>query len=172
MILRTESRLSFAVIAALGTLLAQTRPAAMNPFGTGKDIEGTWAAASRTAVSITGNVAFTSNKLTILHKDFPLTLVREIDRQHLAEVGKIVDYLRPPSSARLYRTLISRRSILVNGNTICGPNADAKWILAVADKNELSLAFFSSDSEPKLDYGTVSTGHDLCGTYSYVMSEK
>jgi hypothetical protein len=53
-------------------------------------------------------------------------------------------------------------------NSICGL-ADAKWMLAVysKDSRSLSLAFFSSESEPPIDYEVLGAGHDLCGTFGY-----
>jgi hypothetical protein len=139
--------------------------ATVPPLG---EVSQTWLAASKTAMSITGNITFASNKMTIREKVFPLKLVREIDSQHLEDVGKIVDRPQPPSSARLYKTAISKHASLVNGNTICGPGADARWVLVVSGSRELSLAFFSGDSEPNLDIQSVESDNNLCGTYAYV----
>jgi hypothetical protein len=42
---------------------------------------------SRTAVSMTGDIALTRSMMTMLHKNFSLTLVREIERKRLEDVG-------------------------------------------------------------------------------------
>jgi hypothetical protein len=127
-----------------------------------------WVAASTTALSITGDVTLTPHKIVMSHKEFPLTPAREIDKQRLYDVGQILDYGQAPPSARLYKTRISGRSHLVNGNTICGPNEDARWVLVVESNDNLSLAFFSGESEPNLDYHVVRVSYYLCGTYSYI----
>ena len=145
----------------------RTKAAAPLPVVGNKNQEELWIAASRTAVSITGNVALASNSMTISHKSFPLALVRDIDSQHLADAGRIVD-VSQPSNGRLYRTLISRRSRFINGNTVCGPDADAKWILAVFTDRQMSLAFFSGSNEPDLGYTAGEVGDRLCGTYAYM----
>ena len=132
-----------------------------------------WAATSNTAVSITGNILLTSQAITISHKQFPIEFVREIDKQDLNNNDKLFEpFMRytfmKPLAARLYKTLISRNVKFLNGNTICGPNADATWMLAAFAKDNLSLAFFSSTDEPNLDYKVVEVSHDLCGTFTYV----
>ena len=135
-----------------------------------------WAATSQTAVSITGNIVVTPQAITISHKEFPLEFVRQVDKQHFKDVARIIEpfmqhMFMQPLSARLYKTLISRDVQLLNGNTMCGPNA-AKWMLAAYSEDHLSLAFFSSAEEPNLDYKVVETSHDLCGTFTYIDPKK
>lgn len=131
-----------------------------------------WTAVSRTAISITGDVRLKGETIALARQNFPLTAIREIDRSLLGDVARIVAMPPPastqPISAKLFKTMISRNVRLLHGNTICGPGADAKWVLAVFANENLSLAFFSSRDEPKLDYAAIETGHDLCGTYTYV----
>lgn len=96
--------------------------------------------------------------------DYPLTLIRDVDAEHLSDAGKIVGEIKP-TEARLYRIKIPARAKLVNGNTLCGPKA-ANWMLAVPQNaHSLSLAFFSGDSEPNL--ATASESTELCGTFGY-----
>jgi len=99
---------------------------------------------------ITGDVLITPEHITFSHRTFKIRLVREIDKVNLSDVGKILDAFQTPS----------------NENILCGPN-DAKWMLAGYGNNYLSVAFFSSDTEPKLDYQSVVVGHNLCGTFNY-----
>jgi hypothetical protein len=133
----------------------------------------TWTAMSRTAMAITGDVGLTSSTITIKNTDYPLKLVREVAANDLADTGKIVNE-EHPSAARLYNSFISKTAVLLNGNTICGPDEDATWTLAVYTTGDkgldtgLSLAFFTGSAEPSLNYQTVSTGHDLCATFAYV----
>jgi hypothetical protein len=123
-----------------------------------------WLAGSTTAMSITGDIKMSSSKLTMVGRDYLLTLVRDITAEHLSDAGKIVDETKP-TGARLYRITIPARAKLVNGNTICSPK-DANWLLAVTRKeNILSLAFFSGDGEPNLV--TARESNELCGTFGY-----
>jgi hypothetical protein len=123
-----------------------------------------WVAGSTTAMSITGDIKLSSSKLTMVGRDYLLTLVRDIAAEHLSDAGKIVDETKP-TGARLFRTNIPARAKLVKGNTICGPK-DAMWLLAVTqDSRSLSLAFFSGNSEPNLASASEST--ELCGTFGY-----
>jgi hypothetical protein len=131
-----------------------------------------WMATSTTAMSITGDIVLRPHKITMVGKSFRISLVREISGRRLRDIAKIVDSPRLPSSARLYRTVISRRSRLVNGNTICGPDEDAKWMLTATHGDDLSLAFFSGEAEPNLDYRAVEVGHYLCATFGYQRQAK
>jgi hypothetical protein len=125
-----------------------------------------WAPMSHTAMAITGNVQLAEDKVVIDGADFPLTLVRSIEATMLGDAGKIVGVTQP-SSATLYKTNILSSSKFENGSTLCGDDA-VTWILTVYEgESQLSMALFSSVEEPSLKYDVVSTGHDLCGTYSY-----
>jgi len=133
-----------------------------------KSSKQVWIAASQTARSITGDITLTSDKLILAHTTFPLTFVRDVKKEKLEDAGKIVDLSGSPSSARLFKTLVSRHSILLNSNTICGPDADATWMLAVYNRGTLSLTFFSGAKEPNLDYKAAEASPYICGTYMYV----
>jgi len=123
-----------------------------------------WIAGSTTAMSITGDIKISSGKLTMVGRDYPLTLVKDIGAGQLGDAGKIVDETKP-SGASLYRTKVPARVKLVKGNTICGPK-DANWLLVVTqDAHSLSLAFFSGDGEPNI--ATASDSTELCGTFGY-----
>lgn len=130
-----------------------------------------WAPSSTTAISITGTVTLAAHQLKIANKTFPLTLAQQIDKAHLADVGKIVDASEQPSSASLFKTLIPKRAALLHSNTICGAE-DATWMLAVFGKDSLSLAFFSGANQPNLDPKIVANSTSLCGTYAYASSSQ
>lgn len=170
---KQEFRLALLLAIGLLTpfLLAQTT-STVHQFATAatkarSDCAETWTAASTTAMSITGDIAITPKGISFARKTFKIRLVREIDKAHLDDAGRIADAGESPPSARLYRILIPRTTILLNKNTMCGPH-DAKWVLAVYGNRALSLAFFSGGTEPNLDYQSVAVSHDLCGTYSYI----
>jgi hypothetical protein len=128
-----------------------------------------WVAMSHTAMSITGDITLSSDKLTMGGADYPLTLVRTIDAQHLSDVGRLFDGTKP-IGASLYKTNIPATAKPLKGGTICAKGA--KWLLTAKGsspydkKPELSLASFSSDAEPNLATATEST--ELCATFTYV----
>ncbi len=128
------------------------------------ETKSSWSAMSKTAVAITGDVALSSNEITIKNVDYPLTLVRDIPPDEVAEVARIVSETRP-SGAQLFKV---ERNI----PEVCDP-AQATWMLAVFQAGEkgidsgLSLAFFTGGNQPNLNYEIVSNNRDLCGTFAY-----
>jgi hypothetical protein len=129
-----------------------------------------WTAMSNTAMSITGDIELSSNELTLAGKSYALVLVSNIAAPQLAAAGEIVA-MAQPTTASLYKLSIPAGTKLVNGNTICGPNA-ANWLLTVIGTGPpaqtdqmLSLAFFSGSGKPDLASAANSTS--LCGTFSY-----
>ena len=161
----------FVVLVTLSSsaLAQNVRPSKKEPIRRG--LQERWLATSNTALAITGDIKLSPTKLTMARRDYPLTLVRDIDAQHLSDIGKSFasDH---PTAARLYKTRIPAKARLLNGNDICGP-WDANWLLAVNENNTddngptLSLAFFSGDSEPHLDYEAIENTTNLCETYGY-----
>jgi hypothetical protein len=125
-----------------------------------------WPAMSHTAASITGDISMAPGKLTMVQVDYPLALVKDVSGNNLTEAGKIVDETEP-ADAHLYRITISKDAHLIDENTLCSD--DARWMLAVYSKNRrsLSLAFFSSENEPTIDYSVIRSSTALCGTFSY-----
>jgi hypothetical protein len=141
----------------------ETSALATSDPNTQAQIATTWIAMSRTAMSITGDITVSPSEITISNMAYSLIASRDIDAEHLGDAGNIVSQSQP-SSARLYKTNIPK---------VCG-NDEAKWMLVVYNdtpgesySHRLSLAFFSGNQEPSLDYNVVSVGHDLCGTFGY-----
>jgi hypothetical protein len=133
-----------------------------------------WVAGSTSAMGITGDISISPDKLIIKGKDYPLVLVRDIDAQQLSDAGKIVNAMKPPTWARLYKTKFPVGPKLGKGyyTSVCGPK-DANWLLTVygnspyGNEPQLSLAFFSGDNEPNLNYEVVSKSTELCGVLMY-----
>ena len=129
-----------------------------------------WVAEGTTAMAITGDIKLAPDKITIMSHDYPLTLVRDVESGQFADVARLMAVR--PTSARLYKIKIPKRTKLVNGNNMCG-TVDSNWMLAVYSRDvyskgrELSLAFFSGEDEPNLDYKVISTSTALCGTFGY-----
>jgi hypothetical protein len=132
--------------------------------------EQKWTAMSNTAMSITGSIELSSNELTMAGKSYALVLASNVVPPQLGAAGLLVS-MAQPTTASLYKLSIPSTTKLLNGNTICGPNA-ANWLLTVIGTSPpvqtdqmLSLAFFSGSAQPDLASAANSTS--LCGTFSY-----
>src|SRR5579864_8526280 len=83
-----------------------------------------YTAYSETAMSITGDIELASDKITILQRDYPLTLVHDIAMHHLNDIGNFVSRTSP-QSARLYKVKIPSSVKFLYDNDICGKNRSA-----------------------------------------------
>ncbi len=66
-----------------------------------------------------------------------------------------------PTSAKLFKIVLPKDARLLNGNTICGADHDATWVLAVFAEARLSLAFFSGARQPELNPAIVANGRNF-----------
>jgi len=126
---------------------------------------GYWRAASKTAQSITGDVAISDTKLSINFSNFDIVRARDLQP---AEVSSVFN---TDSSAHktggLYGLSIPGAKKFLHKNTLCG-SEDTRWMAAYADGKSLQLAFFSGAKAPVFTPDAISNSTNLCGTYSYV----
>lgn len=126
---------------------------------------GYWRAESKTAKSITGDVAISPAILTINFYGFNIVRARDLGP---AEVSSIFDAdSNGNEKARLYGLNIPATKKFLHKNTLCGSD-DTRWMVAYADGNSLQLAFFSGEKPPVFTVDAISNSTSLCGTYSYV----
>lgn len=124
-----------------------------------------WEATSKTAMSITGDIVLSADRLTMAGKAFPIQLVREYgDARQMDGLSKVIAHT-PPRRVRVYKTRIEPSVQLENGNNLCG---DAATWLFVVDQPpggfaKLTLAVFSGVDEPT----PLTSERMLCGTYNY-----
>jgi hypothetical protein len=127
--------------------------------------KGTWRAASNTAASITGDIAFSASKISINMTSFLLAPARPITP---AEVAAIFDEaVDTAGNGQLYRLNIPAARRFVGHNTLCGTQ-DTGWMAAYVAGHELKIAFFSGEEVPLLTFEALQKSTSLCGTFTYV----
>jgi hypothetical protein len=126
---------------------------------------GQWRAASKTAQSITGDVAFGGEKVSINFNSFTIAQIRTLTSAEAtalfhAEAGA-------PGAGNLYRVVIPAAKKFLHKNTLCGAE-ETDWIITYIDGKTLQLAMFSDPKVPDLTAEGLANGSNLCGTYTYV----
>ena len=126
--------------------------------------KGVWRAISTTAQSITGDVAFSSDKISINFYSFTIAQIRAL------EPGEITAVFNPDGAptgnGNLYRTDIPGTKKFVHHNTLCGKE-DTEWVVTYVSGKDLQIAFFSGEKMPVLTPDAIANSTNLCGTYSY-----
>ena len=147
-------------------LLACALSLALPPYAPAQTHEqGAWRASSKTAKAITGDLAFTADKLYINLLPFTIAEIRALKPEEVSAVFNPDD--APSLPGTLYRLSIPATRKFLHNNTLCGSD-DTQWIVAYAHGRSLSLAFFSGNTMPVLTPEAIPNSTDLCGTYSYI----
>lgn len=126
---------------------------------------GSWRAASTTARSITGDVAFSNEKISINFASFPIAQIRDLNAPELA--AAFIAAANASGSGNLYRLSIPAAKLFLHHNTLCG-SEDTQWIATYVEGRSLQLAFFSGPQMPVFTPDALANGTNLCGTYTYV----
>jgi len=135
--------------------------AQQNPFA----IPAAYTAQSKTAMSITGTVRFSSKNISIHGKLYPLTLTHTLTAAELTDAKKLFS-IDTATSGFLYKTSIPANAPMLNGNTLCG--ATCTWVLAVyTAPDQLNLSFITGAATPSLAPGALMNSSDVSGTYWY-----
>jgi hypothetical protein len=127
---------------------------------------GYWRAASKTARSITGDIAFsdTAERFSINFLAYPIAQIRTLQR---AELGAAFDAdTNSPGTGNLYRLSIPGTTKLLHKNTLCGGD-DTQWMATYVLGKDLQIAFFSGGTMPVFTLDALANNPNLCGTYSY-----
>jgi len=132
---------------------------------------GSWRPASKTAQSITGDVTFNGDKMTI--NFFTLT-VAEIRLLKPAEISAAFSDTSldatsdaPAGTGHLYRLSIPADRRFLHKNTLCGSD-ETQWMATYVSGKQLQIAFFSNATPPVFTIEALRDSPNLCGTYSYV----
>jgi len=124
--------------------------------------KGYWNATSNTARSITGDLSFTPDKITINFTTFTLAQIRTLkpDEQQalFPDVGS--------GAGNLYRVQIAGDKKFIRKNTLCGSD-ETDWIVTWVSGKTLHVAMFSGGSIPTLTPDALASNQRLCGTYMY-----
>jgi hypothetical protein len=127
--------------------------------------KGVWRAASTTAQSITGDVAFSSDKISINFASFTIAQIRALEASEVHAVFDSED--ATGGSGNLYRLEIPGTKKFVHHNTLCG-SEDTEWVATYVSGRNLLLAFFSGEKMPVFTPDAIANSTHLCGTYLYV----
>jgi hypothetical protein len=127
--------------------------------------KGVWRAASTTAQSITGDVAFSSDKISINFASFTIAQIRALEPGEIAAVFNPDG--APTGSGNLFRTDIPGTKKFVHHNTLCGKE-DTEWVVTYVSGRDLQIAFFSGEKMPVFTPDAIANSTNLCGTYLYV----
>jgi len=146
-------RLRRYVVAVVVFLTAMSMPA---------QERGYWNAASSAAKSITGDLSFAPDKLTINFSTFTLAQIRQLKPdEKLALFPDAGDGV-----GNLYRVQISGDKRFVHKNTLCGGD-DTDWVVTWVAGKELYIAMFSGPSIPALTPEALTNSQRMCGTFMY-----
>ena len=127
--------------------------------------KGNWRAASSTAKSITGDLAFSGEKILINYSGFTVAQIRVLEP---AEASAAFDTdSGAGGSGNLYRLSIPASKRFLHHNTLCG-SEETQWMATYVAGHSLQLAFFSGASMPVLTPEALGNATNLCGTFSYV----
>ena len=125
---------------------------------------GYWHASSQTARTITGDIALSTEKLTVNFLAFPIARIRaltpaEIDAGFNPDPGT-------PGSASLYRLDVPAAQKFLHKNTLCGTD-ETKWMVTYVTGRVLHVALFSDDKPPVFTHEALTDSPTLCGTFAY-----
>ena len=127
--------------------------------------KGSWRAASTTARSVTGDVAFSNEKMSINFSGFPIAEIRDLKAPELAAAFNAA--ANASGSGNLYRLSIPAAKLFLHHNTLCG-SEETQWMATYVEGRSLQLAFFSGPQMPVFTPDALANGTNLCGTYTYV----
>lgn len=126
--------------------------------------KGPWRAASKTAESITGDVAISDTRLAIEFATFPIARIRDL------EPGEVSAAFDVDSNAggrgSLYRVSIPATKTFLHRNTLCG-SEETQWMAVYPVERALHVAFFSGPKMPVFTPEALANTTDLCGTFLY-----
>lgn len=124
---------------------------------------GIWRAMSNTAMSITGDVVFTPDKITMDFTSYTIAHIRALKAE---EVMAVFDPEKTDGSGSLYRLHIPSAKRFLHKNTLCGAE-DTEWMATYVAGKSLRIAFFSGMTPPALTIDAINHATNLCGTFSY-----
>lgn len=125
---------------------------------------GPWRASSKTAASITGDVALSDSRLAINFATFPMARIRDLEP---GEVSAVFDAdANIGGRGHLYRLNIPAEKKFLHKSPLCG-SEDTQWMAAFVEGRMLHIAFFSSPKMPVFTPEAMANTSDLCGTFLY-----
>jgi hypothetical protein len=126
--------------------------------------KGEWRAANQTARTITGDVLFTGDRISINFTRFAISRTRALEP---SEISATFDADATAGGfGNLYRVNIPGGQKFLNRNTLCG-SEEVLWMATYLQGRSLKLAFFSGEKLPVFTLEALANSSDLCGTFVY-----
>lgn len=123
-----------------------------------------WRPENKTAQSITGDVVFAGDRMTI---NFFTTTVAAIRPLKVDEVSALFASADATAGAgHLYRLSIPGDRRFLHKNTLCGSD-ETQWMATFVAGKKLWVAFFSNGIPPVFTVEALEKSENLCGVYSY-----
>jgi hypothetical protein len=127
--------------------------------------KGNWRAMSKTAYSITGDVAFGDEKISINFAHYAIAQIRALTATEVSAIfGPETNETGP---GNLYRISVAGDKKFVNKNTLCG-GEETQWLVTFVYGKTLRMAFFSGAKMPEPTGEAMINATNLCGTFDYV----
>lgn len=126
---------------------------------------GNWRASSKTAQSVTGDLAFGDERLAINFMSYPIAEIRPLRATEVLAVFDGAD--ATAASAHLYRISVPGAQRFLHKNTLCGGD-DVQWMAMLVVRKSLMIAMFSTATPPVLTVEAMNGATNFCGSYSYV----
>jgi hypothetical protein len=126
---------------------------------------GYWRAASKTAQSVTGDIALSNEKITLNFSTFTMVRVRALQP---AELTALFDADPGANSiGSLYRMDIPASRKFLKKNSLCGDES-TEWMATYITGHNLKIAFFSGQTPPVFTMEAIANATNMCGSYAYV----
>lgn len=123
-----------------------------------------WRAESKTARSVTGDIAFGGQKLVIDFAQFTLAPLHELS------ADEVLAMFNPDNGATghgtLFRLDIPGTQRFLHKNTLCGTEP-TEFMATYIDGKQLRVAFFSGTKMPTLTIEALQNESTMCGMYGY-----
>jgi hypothetical protein len=132
---------------------------------------GSWHPASKTAQSITGDITFNGDRMTINFFTLTVAEIRPLKPDEISAAFDTTDAGTdaPAGTGHLYRISIPADRRFLHKNTLCGSD-ETQWMATyVSGKSgkQLQIAFFSNATPPVFTLEALRDSPNLCGSYTY-----
>ncbi|WP_263381459.1 hypothetical protein [Granulicella arctica] len=126
--------------------------------------KGNWRPSSKTAQSITGEIAFGNEKLMINFLSITVAEIRSLTPTEI--LAAFSDSEAGAGTGHLYRLSIPADKRFLHKNTICGVE-ETQWMATYVSGKQLEIAFFSNATPPLFTTEALGGNANLCGIFSY-----
>ncbi len=127
---------------------------------------GSWRPLSKTAQSITGDVTFSGDKMTINFFTLTVAEIRLLKPAETSAAFSDASADDATGAGHLYRLSVPGDKRFLHKNTLCGTD-ETQWMATYVSGKQLQIAFFSNATPPVFTLEALRDSPNLCGTYTY-----